>query len=274
MKCSPADTSKQRKLTYELTIQGNCVIASVRGFTPTQAAGARGDVWDFSPRSRFRLLKLIHQTDWQRFDNWCFITWGFPDEVYHGHEVSSSEHWRAFSRVVTRRHGNVPILWRREWVRRKSGVREGEYAPHFHGLTPLPWSVNALELERILRAQWKIDEHLDVDCRSVWDTDHAAVYVAKYVSKEGVRSSWFSAINAPKFGRSWGIVNRKQWPWHPLRKVVFDNEEQWLQIKEEAGRRYGNVSQDPSTGFTLIGQNALLAIPSMAAATGIDTKTR
>lgn len=91
--------------------------------------GRRGFISGFSRKSRARLMQkfaCLKPTG----DVW-FITLTYSDDFVEDFRVWKQD-LEDFFRKLQGEHPDVGVLWREELVIRKSGLRVGAYAPHFH----------------------------------------------------------------------------------------------------------------------------------------------
>lgn len=184
-----------------------CKLPSI-GPMGDSVGGRRGDIRGFSPASRRRMQRLLMTVD---FTSCAAYLCGFtlPD-VFD--EAKHQAHWKALRKRLYRRlPGLVGVIWKKEWKRRLSGDRKGDWAPHYHMLLFLPVSVSEGMLWRILRQLWNevvapddVDHLLHgCDVRAVdVPKGHAVAKLMLYISKYLAKT--LDEADMPT-GRLWGV---------------------------------------------------------------------
>lgn len=176
---------------FEHSVEVKVVQASGR----RQATGAavRGQVKQFSDRSRGRFVHFLNRLVWPSEKIW-FCTLTYPDEFPRDKAVIDAD-LDAFSKRIRRRFPGVGVVWRREWKPRKSGDSKGEIAPHYHFFA-FNTGVDSCAFWDWARLAWVdiIFKHTDgkhyipalihgVDVREVEGRRQAIYYVSKYMTK-------------------------------------------------------------------------------------------
>lgn len=105
-----------------------------------KVGGKRSEIEDFSPASRRRMLALLAKVDNSQVP-W-FVTTTYPDEferyAWDGEEIK--RHIEMMSKRLERRFPGCSVVWKLEFIARKSGKRKGEIAPHIHWFVwGVPW---------------------------------------------------------------------------------------------------------------------------------------
>ncbi len=175
----------------------------------------------FSKEARLRLLKVINQVNWSLVKPSLFITLTYPDEYKDRTYETRTKDRYLFHRYVEKRLGKrIAALWRTEWQIRKSGELTGQPMPHVHmvlfSCPHIPWAD--------VRTWWRVIlgriGPLATDVRRATDGEHAAKYIAKYVSKLDEISLDVAAYLNRMSGRSWGIKRPELLPWHRQEYLV------------------------------------------------------
>ena len=161
--------------------------------------GARGEIEVFSPESRYRLFRCLHQLKFKRV---TFVTLTYPGEfptdprVYKGH-------LKEYRRRFEAKYGKVQAVWRLEFQERG--------APHFHIFyldCPFIEIGEWCWLWKCVTHTWDMaHELLGVDVKLVVEGGEQgliASYVGKYVAKIDERSQ---NGRSEKCGRWWGRWN-------------------------------------------------------------------
>ena len=167
----------------------------------------RGVITGFSLQSRLRLLRYLNTVDFAGNDPVLFVTLTYPDEIDISKMKTRTTHRIAFHRTMERRlHREFPMLWRQEWIRRKSGACTGFNRPHFHLLL---FHVQFIPYKEI-NASWRLalgdyEGPLNTDVRSVFGHEGAIKYIAKYVAKNPSLDIVTYLEHHWEIGRFWGI---------------------------------------------------------------------
>lgn len=249
---------RQRGVEYRLIRQGKMV--SLKVIIPQRmkvVPPTRTQIWRFSPNSRWRLLKRIACIDWPQVPRGLFVTLTYPDSVAMVESYQSTMHRHLWQRYAEKYLcEKVPILWRREQQRRKSGVFEGWIVPHFHLSV---FTDKYLPHEKV-REWWRksiaVDGPLATDVKRMQSGEHAAFYLAKYLTlTKGDHSLDYSAYLS-KPGRAWGFHRDHLIPkcpiqeWLNLSPDVYDRAlDLYVQLK-------GKELEAARASFTVVGNHA------------------
>jgi len=251
------------------------------GVGPGAAAvgkGKRGIVSGFSPDSRRRMLARLAAIDWSAGPVF-FTTLTFPDSEV-GRPWEDYKNWlqlwmkRASYRFKGRLRG---ILWRQEWVPRKSGAHVGRLACHFH--LCLFFDGRAPDLER-LRA-WVSQSWAEVVGSD--DLRHARVgtrvslarnvrgdkmgCLLAYVSKYAAKRATGCPVDAEtgelvQTGRAWGIVGTLPLVRLGVLSMDWATYKAFLERVNEWGRATGSwylsALSENWRGFLIMGDGRLL----------------
>lgn len=194
------------------------------GVPPKGRANSRGDVGDFSRGSRRRMLNLLNSIDRERVqaDDVWFLTltyhneWGHDFEKWKGHLATL---WKRFRRRFGAR--SACLIWKLEFVDRKSGDRVGDTAPHYHCL--LIWKDGkpcVTEFRTWIASAWNEiaepgdEQHLlaGTQCDPARGWCGVTNYAAKYTSKQTQQLIDPSTGEIHKNGRWWGVQERSLLP--------------------------------------------------------------
>lgn len=219
--------------------------------------GKRKPIRGFSRGSRLRMLKMAAEIEWRLLGDSIFITLTIPDECGVGTPDSRTAMRHGFVRYMeSYLQEQIPILWRVEWKRRKSGVCTGKFAPHIHLLV---LGVKYVPQEKI-RAWWRKitgkEGPLSTDVRDVKGGEMAAVYIAKYCAKSDTVPSLDNVTYLNNAGRQWGVHRRGLVP--RCRECNFDflTREIVAWLRRVAGAKLHWYDPTIDEGFTLLGDVA------------------
>lgn len=213
--------SKKSEFNEKLNIYPNMI--EIRQTNPFMKSGMqdlpgkKDIIKEFSKKSRREFIKFLCKiTDILHL--WQDLT--FSDDVMENKserkEVSNAALNR-FRRIVLENYPSVKIVYKREWMPRKSGNLKGEYIPHFHMFISAPdrseiyEHINlAVELARVwvdCTRTKEIEKAISVAVHSksyriIKDQKHALKYATKYVTKSG--ENWAEE----SIGRSWGKIGK------------------------------------------------------------------
>jgi len=218
------------ELIRSVIMQGKLVKFTVSGHKqPTRKKSQRGEVWGLSPTARLRLLRQIARVSWQELPSGQFVTLTLPDErAATPYKILTMwrHHWM---RDVESRVGRqVPILWRKEPIDRKSGIHTGKLVCHFH----LSVFTERKLTEDFVTERWKTamawEGYSRNDVRPMKDGLHAALYAAKYMAKNDEDSILVNLPYLTKPGRMWG--------WHRPELIPYCHETTMSGITPETFR--------------------------------------
>lgn len=173
--------------------------------------GVRGPITRFSRSSRLRLLQFLALLNKNLLILPLFITFTYPD-AFPEDPREWKQHLYRWRRRFERKSGGVPVIWRLEMMRRKSGSNAGRLAPHFHALVFV--RVDDLgDFRAWLSASWYEscgmldDKHLLAGTNATQTQSWRQVtgYLSKYVAKLETFDSASAGI-----GRHWGIWHKEQ----------------------------------------------------------------
>lgn len=178
----------------------------------TWNGGYRGIVRGFSKDSRRRLLRETGKLDRRYLP--VFVTLTYADENW----TDDPKQWKTdldrFHTRLRRKYPGMSALWRLELVRRKSGEKTGEYAPHFHLIV---W----LGMDKNERADKATINGLRTWCDDAWShglnrveairtSRGCTAYISKYVAKAD--SADLVESYPDGIGRVWGKWSADKMP--------------------------------------------------------------
>jgi hypothetical protein len=179
--------------------------------------GKKSIIKEFSKKSRRDFIKFLCKIK-DKLHLWQDIT--FADDVMQiksERKEVSNKALNRFRRRVLEKYSSIKIVYKREWMPRKSGNLTGEHIPHFHMFISVPavsedYDISNLPIE--LARIWvdctgtkEIEKSLSValhskSYRKINDEKHAIKYATKYVTKPG--GNW----TEESIGRSWGTIGK------------------------------------------------------------------
>ena len=228
----------------------------------SRAGPKRKDALLMSAGARRRVMYALNRIDFSYHVNRTFLTFGFPDEI-DCFSYKQRTYWRnrfhaEIERLLRRR---VPLLWRQEWTRRKSGKRLGETMPHYHCLfLDLPFIKQATLASLWTRILQSYEKQCIVDVRRVYNEDGAIRYVAKYVSKLPSLDICPYLDKRMKTGRSWGIRRNNLIVKRPMVESFLEDQGKIDALLAFADMNLRRPKEAGRQGFTLYGDLAKLAI--------------
>ena len=243
-------------------IQGELIeITYVQHRKELRFPGKRKQVSEFTKSARLRMLKSVAKVDWSRVGRSLFITLTYPDDKCDRRPCDRNRDKYLFTRSMENYLGRkVGVLWRIEWVPRKSGSRIGSMECHVHLIV---FDCRFLPIENVrcwwrsaLRAVGPIVVWID----KIEGGRDVGKYIAKYCGKisEGNRSLVYASyLNT---GRHWGIQRRGLIPWCE-RTVTRLTEKRHIRLAENAAcMTFPYFTRDVQQGFSLFGKNAVKVI--------------
>lgn len=210
--------------------------------------GNRGNVTEFSRKSRKRLMDLFNRIEFSRAKV-SFLTL----TLHHHHTFQEAAAFlRRFLERLRRKHPLAAAVWKRELQKR--GVI------HYHLIVfNMPYYPQDA-LQRVWTDCTGEDLSI-VDIRAVDSHSHLMSYVSKYVAKVQDTASAASLENQPYLhagetkstGRWWGVHNRSEIPFAPRQELNLWSLEtirylRWAMSRLSSG--YANGNQHGATFFT------------------------
>lgn len=241
---------------WDAEIRGGLVALKGRQkFHKMSGGGIRGNVTTFTRQSRLRMFKMVATIDWPAIGKGLFITLTFPCRCLpidkEGRKQALYEFCRSMENYLGRKVG---ILWRVEWVIRKSGKWAGTLQPHYHLIV---FSVRYIPYEDV-RKWWrralKTTGYVRTECKRLGDKERHGIYIAKYAAKPLDSSLVNVAYRNKCDGRHWGYKRLLEIPRSPSRYYENLSMDAVLRMRD-----FGAVAlpwYDPrfDRGFTVFGK--------------------
>lgn len=189
--------------------------SGIGALTKPDVLPKRGTITGFSRSSRRRMIQRVASLE-SLPDLWLDLT--FPDEAfpecsdYRSLASYTYDRLRTWGQWLRRTYPGSWLIWRREWVSRKSGAVAGELRPHFHVLLRgLPseavpavmrsW-VGHLALDPLTHAKALSVALSPESWRRIESHKMAACYASKYLAKLDSHE----IPEADSLGRMWGVM--------------------------------------------------------------------
>jgi len=103
----------------------------------TSGCGPRGEIVEFTPASRRRMLELLAKVEQAAVP--LAFTLTYPDN-FPLYREDYKGHLEAFCDRMQRRWPGAAVIWKLEFKERQSGTNKGKIAPHYHLLVfGVPW---------------------------------------------------------------------------------------------------------------------------------------
>ncbi len=210
-----------------------------------------------SQKSRFNLLRWIARIDWDQLPMGYFVTLTYPDEKARVGLRRATIQRTHFIRCMEKSlQEQIPILWRKEYKARLSGRWQGVGVFHWHlcVFTDKPldnFMVNAW-WTKIIKAK----RFIQTDVKPMSSGQHAAMYTAKYLTKERNKGILDNAPKLTKPGRAWGWLRKELIPMCPIYHVIDLSTDQWQRIMEQVCVLSPHGAGQEIESFTLLGPNA------------------
>jgi hypothetical protein len=219
--------------------------------------GVRGLVGDFSPASRFRMLKRVNSIFWHDAKPMVFITLTYPPDCFPRDKdvmnIQRARFWRYFEEYVGR---HVSCLWRIEWEPRWLEWEIFVWYPHVHILA---FGVRFVHFT-LVNTWWKSclfwENYCRTEIKRVKTEAKAGFYVAKYIGKCHHSLVVSAYHNAPLPGRKWGNLRPERLPVYPKTQWVLKDEPFVRELHLRLGSRIIRGRQYHNDSFTLLGMAA------------------
>jgi hypothetical protein len=187
-------------------------------FKIKRGGGKKKKITEFSKRSRLNMMKHLGMMK-HRPEFWHDLT--YPDDVMEGlsyeeRKLKSSEDMHQLKRWMEREGIKAHGSWKREWVKRKSGILKDTPVPHFHNVD---W-IEGVNDKQYLQLYYRIVEkwleiigtqgeykikarkvlYHEKSFRFIKSQKQMRKYMQKYISKNE------EFISDESIGRSWGLI--------------------------------------------------------------------
>lgn len=217
----------------------------------------RNVVSEFSRKARMRMCRYSARVDWQHENRGVFITLTYPDERVEHLPRSRSIHLHTFHRYAEKYlDREIPLMWRVEWVQRKSGVNIGSFAPHFHGIFPDVAYLPMDDVNRWWRDSIRHDGYCRTEVKRLATEEVHAIYLSKYMAKVAESSSLVNVPYLSKGGRHYGYLRKHLIPLCP-EKHFLDCPDSCIPFLQSLGSlAWSTYDRTLDKGFTLLGRNA------------------
>ena len=207
---------KEKLLIYPNMVEIR-MVNPLQQLATQNSTGKRDIITEFSKKSRREFIKFLCKIK-DNLNLWQDIT--FADDVMQNkseRKEVSNEALNRFRRIVLDKYPSIKIVYKREWVPRKSGNLKGEHVPHFHLFISVP---DVSEYRELFNLAFELAE-IWVDCtgtkeiqkslsvalhsksyRIIKSQKQALKYATKYITKPG--GNWTDE----SIGRSWGKIGK------------------------------------------------------------------
>jgi len=178
--------------------------------------GLKKEIRTFSDKSRRNMMILMAKIE-RPFDFWQDFT--FADDVMKGLGIRERAEYaqrclKVLKQWMERAGIEIAGIWKKEWVRRKSGELEREQVPHFHMVYSIPGADRETYLRRFVEIarKWVDITRTESKEKALAVALHHKSYrfiesrkqMQKYMSKYMVKDASFVASES--IGRNWGVL--------------------------------------------------------------------
>lgn len=241
-----------------VTVVGSLLKVQVLGRkSMREKSNKRKRVTSFTQQSRWRMIQFAASVDWEKTGDSTFITLTYPDERVHSNEYERNlERWSFIRKMERFVDHPLPVLWRVEWVVRKSGINAGKVCPHIHLLVlcRVPVSRKRIELEWGATIGW--GKFVSVNVQQLPKGQKASVYVSKYCGKVESSSSLDKSTYLSITGRHWGVCRRSLVKFGERIRLVWLSKDELKELRTAAVALLPWYDLGLHEGFTLIGERA------------------
>lgn len=196
----------EQTIRWFLEMQGELTrLKAMANYRRSTFLPVRGPVGEFSRAARWRMLQALARVDWVGMGPALFVTLTYPDGLADRTYKRRTQDKYLFHRYVEKYLDcRTPMLWRCEWIERKTGPLTGYRLPHFHFVL---WTKEYLPWQQV-REWWGTilgyTGPLATDVRRVRGSMNVGKYAAKYAAKSASPSLDYAAYLNTSFGRHWG----------------------------------------------------------------------
>ncbi len=172
------------KNRVQVFAQGRILKVKVPHTAPTKpVVGIRGEIQEFSPQSRKRMLDKLARIDFENAGFVCFLTLTYPDRNGPPSHKETERDRRTFFKRMARRFPESSAIWRREHEARKTGEFRGEEFPHYHMMFfGLPFFEHEA-LNEIWREVIGYEGYVRTEIKGLENWKQAMYYLSKYMAK-------------------------------------------------------------------------------------------
>lgn len=242
-----------------IVVQGKHVkIVDKLSHYQTPLPGGREACKMFSRQARKRFLEFIAKVDWEKLPAPSFITLTYPDDKIPDDNGESNDYRWNFHKRLERLVGyEFPLIWRKEFIDRKSGTHTGKLVHHFHLLTFAMRGFRDKEVREHWRMVLDVNGALATDARRCMNGSQAAVYLAKYLGKGYDPASHLdNSTYLGSIGRQWGVHRVELLPQFPKVLMPVLDDADWKRLRALAAKELPEWMGNPDASFTLLGENA------------------
>lgn len=239
-------------------IQGQLLQYKVLSPHPHKGGGKRGEISDFSPAARLRMIKAFHTINWSEHARPIFITLTYPDHLCRTSKDERNLHRKVMARHLERLTGTtVPAAWRVEWEVRKSGQWRGLPAPHHHWLVFRHRFIHRDDVNALWALTIGATRYVRTETKGLDKSEAAQLYLAKYISKHACPLSLVIGAYGRKLGKQYGWLRQEEIPkYNPVEFARIDNETR-RRIAALADEQLPWLVSGVDQSFTLMGRTAL-----------------
>lgn len=245
--------------TYRLEMCGKRITLAKTGYKRcTSNYPVRGVVTEFSRRARARRLRRIAEINWQEASPGLFVTVTYPDAVADHTMEERKVHRYLLNRSICQYVGRqLGMIWRVEWLSRKSGEVIGQLRPHMHLLYMKTPIIGTTWLRRRWMEILRTKTYTQVDVKPLKVADMVACYVSKYCSKEANATYLDNVPKRNRSGRHAGELRRRLIPSHEKHVIHAVNDAIVRFLKGRACDTLWWFDPRFDEGFTVLGSQAL-----------------
>lgn len=202
------------------------------------------------------MLRTIAKIDWGKVPHGLFITLTYPDTHFNReYDVRTCDRSLFIRKLEEYADKNIPVLWRCEWQRRKTGAKKGLIVPHFHLLCMGIRFVPHQSVREWWRGILAVKGPLATDVRGITGKEGCGRYLAKYLSKSTSLDNG-AYLNKPWMnGRHWGMTRVKDIPWFPIERNDEITAEEFRRAKEAFEAENAWASAGFGGSFTVLGED-------------------
>lgn len=206
------------------------------------------------------MMRYTATVSWHDVPGSVFATWTYPDECLpRGRVRLNRDRERLHAKLEKITGKKIPVIWRLERVRRRSGHHAGEMMPHWHmillGIGFFPYREFRVAWQEVIDYPHPVSIQFD----PIVNGKAATCYIQKYVAKEAEHYSLDSGAHLPQEGRHYGYLRKGLIPREAVRWYGQLTEEQSYELLATVSEDCQWIEPDKLRGFTLFGGRAKAA---------------
>lgn len=208
----------------------------------------------YSAKARLAAMEFANTVKWDVGTTPYFLTFTYPDECLPRSTEKMNRDRYQIHRAIERIKGrHIPLIWRKEWIARKTGVYAGQAQPHWHfiafdfGFTPY----------KEIRVAWAricgVDYEPDMKFIPLENAQKAGYYVHKYTAKSSYQDKLGNLLNHNTGGRHAGYLRKSLIPRYSPTFTANLTHDQAMELTRMGAAVITKLRDNKPTSFSIFG---------------------